>query len=359
MKYKSISIFIVLVCISLFAEVKEIETSGSGSTYKLAVSNAVRNAIEQVAGLYMKTESEVNNFNFVKDNILSKSEGFCKSYDILQKKSENGIWSVSIKAIVAESELESELENYGVIIGEIGNPRMLVFYSEDTPKHLKPFSKQAIIRINQFLLDRGFNVSDFDQLEEVMESDSEWNSDLGVPVTKVQELAKKFNADIFVTVAIDENFDGKKTKKARVITNMFTTTTAKKLGVEIGGSRKVLTKTSITNDLIDEAVASAIPGMMKRAMNKWKNWKNSGKIFIVEFLNLPKGGRTKLQLKRIIKKYSTNYKNTSGTKYEINFKGREVVDLIDAMYDDLENKVYKKEIDFEIVGDIAKIKLAN
>ena len=272
MKLKSTCLLFFIISVSLIAQVVDVRTTGTGTTFDNAKNSALRNAVEQVLGTYIKSASEVENFILVKNKILSKSEGFCKSYDILKKTSQNGTWTVDLKVRVAKNQLEAELEDYAVIISNIGNPRVLVFYDKKTPKQLEVFTKQAIIRVNQYLLDRGFNVSDYDQLEEIMNSDEEWNKDLNVPITKVQELAQKFSADIFVTVSIDADYDGN-TKRVRVITNMYTTTTAKKLGEEIGRSMKVMKNSPVTNDLIDDAVKEAMPGTMKRAMTQWKKWK--------------------------------------------------------------------------------------
>ncbi|MEO0224689.1 MAG: hypothetical protein ABIL76_06330, partial [candidate division WOR-3 bacterium] len=45
-----------------------------------AISDALRNAIEQALGTYIESQTIIDNYQLIEDNILSKSKGYVKSY---------------------------------------------------------------------------------------------------------------------------------------------------------------------------------------------------------------------------------------------------------------------------------------
>jgi len=77
---------------------------------KWAVKDALRNAVEQVLGVYVKSDTEVKNFELVKDEILSKAEGLIKSYDIVQENNDGKTYKVTINAKISLTEIADEVK---------------------------------------------------------------------------------------------------------------------------------------------------------------------------------------------------------------------------------------------------------
>ena len=79
-----------------------------------AVSMARRNALEQVVGSYVTSESKVKNFQLVEDRIYSKSTGFINSYRILQEI-RNQVQRVQIEANVSLAPVTDMLRDSGML----------------------------------------------------------------------------------------------------------------------------------------------------------------------------------------------------------------------------------------------------
>ena len=78
-----------------------IENSTIEKAQKSALKNAFQLAIEQGLGTFVKSDTEVANFDLVKDKIISKSEGYILSYKKLRQWDDGKILNVKIKAVVS------------------------------------------------------------------------------------------------------------------------------------------------------------------------------------------------------------------------------------------------------------------
>ncbi len=91
-----------------------VQADGIGTSDSLALDNAFRVAISQVATTLIESETETINEDVIKDNILSVSNGFIKDYKILEpaKKDVNGYFTIKIQANVKHDELAVEIKRY-------------------------------------------------------------------------------------------------------------------------------------------------------------------------------------------------------------------------------------------------------
>jgi hypothetical protein len=91
----------------LFADLEnyEVTAEGRGTDMETAVRAAQKNAVEKALGVYIRSESKVKNYMSENDEVISKSSGFVKSYEVLDsKQDEDGMWSVRISALVPNFE---------------------------------------------------------------------------------------------------------------------------------------------------------------------------------------------------------------------------------------------------------------
>lgn len=118
-------------------ELREVTTDGLATIYSgdvahardLAIQDALRNAVEQVTGAVMSSESMVVDAMLVKDEIYSHSRGYVSRYAVLTegKGADGTSYEVKIKAAVRVGPIEEDLRT---IIKGAGNPRMMVLISE-------------------------------------------------------------------------------------------------------------------------------------------------------------------------------------------------------------------------------------
>ena len=96
-------------------DTRMVVATGIGIDRDAAIKQGLRGAVEQAIGVFLKSESVVENFELIDDKILSHSRGYVESYDILKEGPDAGLYGVTLKAVVIVRELESaliELELY-------------------------------------------------------------------------------------------------------------------------------------------------------------------------------------------------------------------------------------------------------
>lgn len=126
---KMIIFFLWLFTIPLFLsaansqepeKIEKVVVSGIGIDAEKAKQNAIRNAVEQVIGVYVSADTIVANSQLIKDEILSYSGGYVKEVKtILQKKEDDGLFTVQIEALVVSNKLKKKLESINIAIKKI------------------------------------------------------------------------------------------------------------------------------------------------------------------------------------------------------------------------------------------------
>ena len=82
---------------------------GVGKNEKIAKEEALRNAVEQVVGVYIDYQTKVKNYRLISDEILSYSDGFISNYKIIDSKIEGDLVKLTIKATVSQRKVEKKL----------------------------------------------------------------------------------------------------------------------------------------------------------------------------------------------------------------------------------------------------------
>jgi len=362
-------IFPIFIIIGLVfgSGIKNVTATGIGASLDGAVKNAQRNALEKVVGAFIKSETEIKDFQTVKDDILSRTQGFIKSYDLISESEKEGQWSVKITAKVAESKLEIELEELNVIRNKIGNPSILVFYlygEDQKEKYLNTFIEQSIRKVNNFLQDRKFRTYNFDHLNKVLKKDMSSSISSGANMENIKDVADKEKADLFITIELQLPKKAK-TFQTKVIAHLFNTSTGEELGSEDGKSDKVfydgnrIKQNDISDREINQSVKRLMPNVIRRAKGYWKEMAKDGKMYKYFFHDVPKGARSKRNLNKVVKKYAEKINKLSGTEFEIWYTGT-ADEFQDIILDDLIDNVYKgKEIDYKIERDITHVHVLN
>lgn len=97
-------------------EIKEVAAKGVGASEREAVEDAFRNAIEESIGLYVSSETQLQNEKLIKDNILTSSNGYIDNYRLSSVSHENGVTKVEITALVKIQDVKSKLVSLNVSI---------------------------------------------------------------------------------------------------------------------------------------------------------------------------------------------------------------------------------------------------
>ncbi len=95
-----------------------------------AIEQALRNAVEQVVGTYVKSSTLVENYITVEDKIFSQSKGFVKSWRELSAKEVDGVMEVEVEATVAAAKLKGSLDEIEWALAKKDYPRLMVLIAE-------------------------------------------------------------------------------------------------------------------------------------------------------------------------------------------------------------------------------------
>jgi len=161
-------IVILLTAISVVSaeekdDIRSVKASGSAMVVggdidkakKEAIFDAKRNAVEQV-GSQVIAKTVVENFDLVKDKIITKVDGYVHSYDILEEKQAEKSYQVKIEARVSKSAL---IDDAALIYNDMEKPRLMIIVPEVRGKEIFPTS-QAENAISEFFVEKGFTLVD-------------------------------------------------------------------------------------------------------------------------------------------------------------------------------------------------------
>ena len=98
-----------------------VTAEGIGATADEALKDAFRNAVRQVVGAVVDGETLVNNDDVIKEQVLTYSNGFIKSYKEIatSKRIENGLYRVTIMADVQRQDVIEKLKAANVTTTDV------------------------------------------------------------------------------------------------------------------------------------------------------------------------------------------------------------------------------------------------
>jgi D-alanyl-D-alanine dipeptidase len=180
----------------------EVTVLGQGVDKDEALRDALRKAVERGAGTFLYSHSETEDFALVRDTILARSAGFVQSHKILsQKQAEDGAWELKVAAVVSVQGIE---DTWGVVtnlLKQMGRPKVMVHVRERIRS--QPVALSTVqTRIENVLLKSGFKLVDRKQLKAIdaKDLDAALTAD---NMAKVQAIAKRFGAQLFITGTAD------------------------------------------------------------------------------------------------------------------------------------------------------------
>lgn len=122
------------------AEVISKETTGEAAIVdgdreratREARDRALRDAVEQVAGVLVTSSSMTQNSQLINDQVFAHSAGYVRSYEVTHKAEDHGVMKVSVKAQVGTQKLEQDLLAVQALIKRLQARKLVVLVSEHT-----------------------------------------------------------------------------------------------------------------------------------------------------------------------------------------------------------------------------------
>lgn len=137
------------------------DVSGVGEDRDSALSDVKRNAVEQVVGTYINSETLVSQASVVSDEIYAKSVGFITDVRVIDEGKRNGSYYVHAK-IDVNTNPNSELMNRIEMVKALGDPRIgvMVFKNGTVSEYgsqEKSYDDITEESVNSKLLSMGFS----------------------------------------------------------------------------------------------------------------------------------------------------------------------------------------------------------
>jgi hypothetical protein len=165
---------------------------------QIATSDALRRAVEQVMGIFIDNQSDVTNYQMIRDTIRMTSEGFVARYEVINEYYDTGrqLCRVTVRAVVKQDAVRQKVDELKRTIVRAGKPRLMVAIAEPT-NTLEPLLIRGMIAA-------GFPVVDPAQLRMVNEDNLALEALAGNPGSAVQ-IAGRHQAEILVVGKIQTN----------------------------------------------------------------------------------------------------------------------------------------------------------
>ncbi|MDP2646973.1 MAG: hypothetical protein Q8P24_18710 [Desulfobacterales bacterium] len=145
-----------------------VEAEGvSGLSGQDALRQAMRAAVEQAAGVFVHSESEVQNFVLQKEKILSRTEGYITRYTVTRETRANDLFTVKISAMVSTDKIKDDLIALKILVESLARPKLMILIREDAMGMEKTGMRIAETQCASLLGAKGFDLVDQGQFEKV------------------------------------------------------------------------------------------------------------------------------------------------------------------------------------------------
>lgn len=153
----------ILLLSSGFAGAASVTATGEGPSKEVALSSAMRRAVEQGVGVFVKSDTTVVDAALLDDKIFSHSRGYVTSYEIINERKTHDGFVVTISAIVDNRLLKGDIDALTILrkSAVVGNPRILVLSNTRNQNITnKEFHEDIYNGIVESLTDKQFRVVD-------------------------------------------------------------------------------------------------------------------------------------------------------------------------------------------------------
>jgi hypothetical protein len=124
-----------------------------------AIDDAKRAALEQAIGSTVESQTTVENFTVLKDQILSRTAGYLKNIKVIEeKKTGMGTYEVVIEADVETSAMIEDLDRFKKVLSWQKNPRISIIIDHNTDKGYLPSAQKSASLLTDKLKQAGFTV---------------------------------------------------------------------------------------------------------------------------------------------------------------------------------------------------------
>ncbi len=281
---------ITLLLLPIILSAQEVvEVKGVGPDRASAIQDALRQAVAMVLGTRVISETEVQNFQLLKDVIKTRTQGYVTSSEVIEETPFPDRYEVKVRATVSLSPLETDAKSLAQWLGGL---RFMVVYD---PRKLKTrddtiLYDYAYERMNEYLARQGYRYVERDVFDRLK---GEAIKIIGADTSTIdyaQKLAFLADAEFFISIhnviiREEEKAMGIKAIKATVDTKSYDNCTAEGLGTVVGeGDFQLSTdRLEAQRKAVDGAIYNAGEKNINLILKYLGEWCNNGAPFELRF----------------------------------------------------------------------------
>lgn len=302
--------FVMLCMLSVNAYTAEtVIAKGIGETYEAAKKDAIRNAVEQVVGVYLKSQTQTTNMQLDYDKISTTTDGLVQSFKEVDALKKSDGWEVVLRVTVnpkalnpdnikdvAKDTMQDRKKMRMFTKENFGNRSVLVLFQEKGCGELSALKKTSagaaalIHEIEGQLADKSFDVIKEDNLPGMSQLNIK---DETADVEEAIKLAKKAKADAIVLASAcmggQQTPDGYLNAYGFTLINAYDAT-SKRLFANVRKQDKALGAVGafgvedVQSRLADKLAKSAVPELIEKLIGYFST--GSHQVIIVNILNI-------------------------------------------------------------------------
>jgi hypothetical protein len=262
------------------------EGHGLGATADEALLAAKRDAVEKGIGTILLSQTEIQNFQAKKDQIITKTVGAVKSFEkISEGKTTDGLFEVRIKAALSQTAMRQDLAAFHILLESMDKPRTMVVVAENNVGSDEPTNETAEATILQFLKDPyQFDLVD-PKTAAAIRSSRQKMAALAGDNTAAAAIGAQSGAEVLITGTaisreaknLSQNLGGMVSVQADVTLKALNCATGSIMGTSQAHAAKVhLSPNTAGNQAIAQASQKAIEKLLDAIIKEWQNVQNNG-----------------------------------------------------------------------------------
>ncbi len=181
------------------AQEKTVQTEGSSALSREdAIRQALRAAVESGVGVFLQSQTEIENFALQKDKVFSRSEGYVTRYQLLKEEKAGGVITVKVSATVSLDRIKDDLLAMKILLESMEHPKLMVIVEENSSAGIGGSGMEiAAAALSEQLLSKGFELVDAEQMKRVRSS-AEVRQALAGDAAAAKSLGQQFDAQYVI-----------------------------------------------------------------------------------------------------------------------------------------------------------------
>lgn len=205
-----------------------------------ALQNALTDAVKKGVGTIIDAETEVKNWEVIRDEVYSSAKGYVSKYSTTRDERVGKVWFYEIDAEVSSTEIEGKLQSLRILHKKMGNKRLMVIYRPTDSRSLK--REEGPVLSAQSAIETLFNSQGFrvfeDRLVSTYYEGADQSSEAWLNIAKTQ------SADILVEFElISSGRSGSssmfKAARAEVLMRVFDVSTGRLIANQIANQKQL------------------------------------------------------------------------------------------------------------------------